>query len=216
MSGVSAKQLEQMQYLHRTTWKKKLMEIEGSELKKIEVSEALEGSQLKKIEGSFHQERPELDPEKFPDVDILERPDKWRNAEKIRKFGGTPKQRREQIRARHCQVSVCVNLERLGCVFCTSSVPAGWSLVWTTSRSHVTAPSPLLLRPIPRSASGAPERRPQRNRMSLPSYTIPDESMPQRSVNLESHKKRGLGRVVVFFLVEKGAAVSLSSRGRDQ
>ena len=53
---MSAKELEKMQYLHRTTWKKKLKEFEASELKKIEVSEALESSQLKKIEGSFHQD----------------------------------------------------------------------------------------------------------------------------------------------------------------
>ena len=44
-------------------------------------------------------ERPELDPEEVYDVEILERPDKRSKAEKIKKLGGTPKQRREQIRA---------------------------------------------------------------------------------------------------------------------
>ena len=52
--------------------------------------------------------------------------------------------------------------------------------------------------------------------LRLPSYTIPDESTPQRSVWLGVPQKRDQRRVVVFFLVEKGAAVSLSSRGRDQ
>ena len=44
-------------------------------------------------------ERPELDPEELSDVDIQERPDIRRKAEKMKKLGGTPKQRREQIRA---------------------------------------------------------------------------------------------------------------------
>ena len=44
-------------------------------------------------------ERPALDPEEVYDVEILERPDKRSKAEKIKKLGGTPKQRREQIRA---------------------------------------------------------------------------------------------------------------------
>ena len=111
---MSAKQLEKMQYLHRATWKNKLKEIEASELKKIEVSEALGSSQVKKIEvsealgssqvkkidSSFHQDpSPELDLEEFSDVDILDHPDKRRKTEKIKKLGGTPKQRREQIRA---------------------------------------------------------------------------------------------------------------------
>ena len=47
--------------------------------------------------------------------------------------------------------------------------------------------------------------------LRLPSYTIPDESTPQRSVWLGVPQKRDQRRVVVFFLVEKGAAVSLSS-----
>ena len=93
-------------------------------------------------------ERPELHPEVFSDVDILERPDKRRKAEKIKKLGGTPKQRREQIRATLLPSYMSESLERLGCVFCTSSVPAGWSLVWTTSRPHITAPLPLLLKPF--------------------------------------------------------------------
>ena len=71
-------------------------------------------------------------------------------------------------------------------------------MAWTSSRSRITAPSLLLLRPIPRTAIGAPQT--QRNRMSrtlrrLPSYKIPDESMPLISVFWESHKKRDLGRV---------------------
>ena len=44
-------------------------------------------------------ERPELDPEDFDDIEILERPDKRTKAEKVKKLYGTPKQRREQIRA---------------------------------------------------------------------------------------------------------------------
>ena len=87
-------QLVKMQSLHRATWKRKLKKIEGSKLKKIQVSEALETSQVKKIEGC-----PKLDPEELSDMDIQERPDKRRKAEKIKKPGGTPKQRREQIRA---------------------------------------------------------------------------------------------------------------------
>ena len=56
VSGVSAKQLEKMQCLYRATWKRKLKEIEASELKEVHVSEALESSQVKKIEGYFHQD----------------------------------------------------------------------------------------------------------------------------------------------------------------
>ena len=56
VGGVSAEQLEKIQYLHRATWKRKLKEIEGSKLKKIQVSETLGSSQVKKIEGSFRQD----------------------------------------------------------------------------------------------------------------------------------------------------------------
>ena len=55
VSGVSAKQLENMQHFHRATWKKKLNEIEPSELKKIEPSEALDRQQVKEIEASSQQ-----------------------------------------------------------------------------------------------------------------------------------------------------------------
>ena len=44
-------------------------------------------------------ERPELDSDEAADVDILERPDKRCKAEKIKKLGGAPKQRREQSSA---------------------------------------------------------------------------------------------------------------------
>ena len=44
-------------------------------------------------------ELPEPDPEESSEVDTLERPDKRHRAEKIKKLGGTPQQRREQIRA---------------------------------------------------------------------------------------------------------------------
>ena len=97
VSGVSAKELEKMQYLHRTTWKKKN---EGNRGLGAEENRGLGSPRELTAEenrGRFPSgsERPELDPE----VDILERPDKRQNAEKIKKLGGTPKQRREQIRA---------------------------------------------------------------------------------------------------------------------
>ena len=195
-------ELEKMQYLHRATWKTKT-----------------EGNRGLLPSGS---ERPELDPEGFSDVDILERPDKRRRAEKIKKLGGTPKQRREQIRATlwpgYC---VCESgntrmriMHRLLLV---------GPLLWTASRSHITALSPLLLRSIPRSASGEPQRRPQRNRMSRtlrrrPSYTIPDESTPQRSAWLGVPQNAITEELLssLWSPLGKRAAVSLSSRGGDQ
>ena len=44
-----------MQHFDRATWKKKLKEIEPSELKKIEPSEALDRQQVKEIEASSQQ-----------------------------------------------------------------------------------------------------------------------------------------------------------------
>ena len=73
VSEVSAKQLEKMQYLHTATGKRKLKEIEASELGEENRGLFPSGS-----------ERPELDPEELSDEDILERPDKRRKAEKIK------------------------------------------------------------------------------------------------------------------------------------
>ena len=67
---------------------------------------------------------------------------------------------------RYSQVTMSASLAKLACVSCTSSVLAGWSLEWTTSRLYITAPSNLLPRHIPRYASGAPQKRSQRNQMS--------------------------------------------------
>ena len=60
------------------------------------IKERAEGNRAPIPAGS---ERPEVDPEESSDLDIRDRPDKRRRAEKIKKLGGTPMQRREQIRA---------------------------------------------------------------------------------------------------------------------
>ena len=142
--------------MHRATWKRKLKKIEGSKLKKIQVSEALETSQVKKIEGSFRQ-----DPSVQSSIRKSFRMWISRNAQTN---GGRQKRSRSSVARRnndesrsvqrYSQVTTSATLAKLACVFCTS-----------TSRLYITAPSPLLPRPIPRYASGAHQKRPQRNQM---------------------------------------------------
>ena len=105
-------------------------------------------------------ERPELDLKERSDVDIWNAQTNGGKQRKSRSSAARRSSDESKSEQRYCQVTMSVSLERLGCVFCTSSVPAGWYLGWTASRSYITARSPLLLRPLPKFASGALQRRP--------------------------------------------------------
>ena len=134
------------------TWKTKLKKIVGSELKDIEVS--------------FQQGL------SFP---IQKNRHKWTPRSVWTSGTGQKKSRNTAARRSSdgnrserfcCQVTTCASVERLECVFCTISVLAGWSRVWTASRLFITGSSPRLQRLIPRSASGARPKSPQRNQMT--------------------------------------------------
>ena len=154
-------------------------------------------------------ERPELDLEEFFGRGYPGTPYKRRKAEKIKKLGGMPKQPREQIRATllpgYCVCDSAKTRMRI-----QHQLHSSWMVLgvdYFSFAHHGT----VLPSPVPRSASGALQRRRQRNPMNrtlrrLPSYTIPDESTPQRSVRLGVPQKRDQRRVVVLFLVVKGAA----------
>ena len=191
-----------MQYLHRAPWKKKRKEIEGSELRKIQVSEAFESSQVKKIEGSSHQD---------PSVQSSIGNSFWMwilsNARtnggkqrKSRSSARAPKQPREQIRATllpgyYVSESGKTRMRILHQLVSCWMVPGVDYFSFHASRDRRPFSGDLL----PRFASGALQRRPRRNRISrtlrrLPSYKIPDESTPQRSVCCVSHKKTRSGK----------------------
>ena len=136
MSGVPARQLEKTAALTQGN-----LEDEAEGNRELDPAES---------------ERPECDPEDSSGVDIPELPDNRRKANEINKLGGTPKQRRTQIRATLLPgYHVCESGKTRMRI-----LHAGWFLEWTTSRLFITGDGG---RPVPRSASGAPPKSSQRS-----------------------------------------------------
>ena len=181
------KQLEKMRYFYGATWKTKMKKIEGSgalerpQVKEIEASGGLERPQVKEIEGSLRagpsfQSSIRMSLQKWISLNVQTNGAKRRRSRSSVVRPSSEENRSEQP---YGQVTMSASQERLGCVFYISSALVGWSLAWTTFLSHTTAQSLLLRRHTPRYASGAPQRRPRRSRMSRthrrpPSSMIPD------------------------------------------